>query len=335
MKKSFFFLVGTIFISVAMSSCKKTECLPAGQDGWQKTDLKTGHPWEMGWRKIDIDYTWDLKKILYRDGTTIIFGQTACLVSRNLIDWEERQLPDRYLTPSYSDGPFPVLFQGKIYIEGKDGLYCSNDDGRSWTRVFQAMIEVVAADENWLYIFQAYGSYRSPDGISFEPLVGLDSIIHPIPRNPNIYLTFGKASGGKITLAGIWNTGMEYQFTSCNFGITWEFSTSLLVNDVILDEKVYSNHSGLYFIADGTIEINQIGGIFNSVEKFGRGDGDYYFAGKTNWCYPDSTKQNVNFVMKNNFKNIIIFDEEIQDLEVIGGGRNLMAVGDEGSVYIL
>ncbi|MDA3802329.1 MAG: hypothetical protein PF488_00295 [Patescibacteria group bacterium] len=261
----------------------------------------------------------------------LIFSQTVCYASANLKDWEIRSIPERYLTPDYSDGPFPVLFRGRLYIAGKDGLYYSDDAALNWSLGFKAQIEVVTVDENWLYIFQANGSYRSSDGVYFQSLAKLDNIIKPIPRNPDIYLTFAKAEGGEIVLSGLWNTGMEYEFTSFDAGLTWQSSSFILINDVCLGEKVASNHSGYYFIAQGPLEIYQKGGTFWTLEKF---KGDYYFAGETDDLYSDGIKTERGIIIKNNnFDSAFICPEKIRELEVIHG--NLMAIGDKGTVYML
>jgi hypothetical protein len=271
------------------------------------------------WQKIDLQLSQDLKKILSLNDEVIVFGQTACWASKDLKNWEKRLTPDRDLISNYSRGPFPIFFRGKLYINGKDGLYYSSNAGKSWILGFKTQVEVVAADENFLYIFQTNGSYRSSDGLTFQPLIALDSIISPVLRKPNIYLNFGKAERGKIVLSGFW-ADMEYEFISNDAGLTWQSSKMFLVNDINSGAKVLSNHTGSYFVATGPIEINKPGGTFWSVEKL---DNDYYYAGES---------EGVGVVVKNNFETIFTFPEKIRELEVIDG--KLFAVGDKGALYV-
>ena len=113
---------------------------------------------------------------------------------------------------------------------------------------------------------------------------------------------------------------MEYEFTSHDAGLTWQSSSTLLVNDVVSDVKVLNNHSGFYFIATGPIEINKKGGIFWSAEKL---DNDYYYAGES---------EEKGIIVKNNFESTFVFPEKIRELKVIGS--KLFAVGDKGALYV-
>ena len=79
--KNLIFLVGTIFLLVAMSCEKERLLSQSSEKDWQKIDLQAG-------------YIGDLKKIISLDDEVIVFSQAACWASKDLKHWEERAIPD-------------------------------------------------------------------------------------------------------------------------------------------------------------------------------------------------------------------------------------------------
>lgn len=277
-----------------LSSCQKEE-------SYDKVNL---------WTKVELNSDDPLNKVIIKDGNVLIFSKNYFYLSQDILTWNKFSIPVRHSEAHYSKAPFPVVFNDNIYIDGKDGLYFLNSD-LNWELVVSKNIKALAACNTYIYLFSTRGSYRSSDGLNFQELNSLNEIIKPIPRHPDLLITFAKGDKNKIVLAGHWLTGMAHIFTSYDYGISWERELTQIINDFDENVEILSNHGSTAFIARGDINIYETGGNFYGVKKI---NNDYFFAGLTNNLYTKKEKHKGILVI-NNFEYSCYFEERINNIE--------------------
>ncbi len=306
-------LVILLSISIfLLSSCKKEE------ESYNQVDI---------WTKVELNPNEPLSKVMVKNDDILIFSTNHYYLSKDLKTWNKFSIPKRHPEFHYSNAPFPVVFKDKIYIDGKDGLYFL-DANSNWELVVSKYTRAIAADNNYLYLFSIYGSYRTSDGVNFEALENLNEIIKHVPRQQDLIITFAKGNNDKVVLAGYWTTGMAHIFTSYNNGLSWEREHTFMINDFYGNQQVLSNHAGASFYARGYLQFNKLGGNFFGLTKFNT---DYYFVGLTNKNYEDENLRNKGIITINDFKKSYYFNERINKIEVFK--NNLVAITNNGYIY--
>jgi hypothetical protein len=288
------------------------------------------------WQKIELNTQDDLRSILFYQDEVLIFSTTTCYVSKiyDLQTWETRSMPEMRVIPYSSAGPFLSHFKGRIFINGKNGIYFSSDGAKTWQSGFRGWFNAITADGDWLYLFQAHGSYRSSNGVDFENLSSLDVLTYPYIRRVPLTFTFAKAEKDRVILRGYGDTGMVSVFESLDQGVTWQKITDPNHNNIVDfcgNQQVLSTALGLFFLTKGCININQVGGAFRSVAKC---NNDYYFCGLTNQYFANQEHVGEGIIMKNNdFTSALITPHRMR--KVSSYGNTIIAVGEKGSVYVL
>ena len=288
------------------------------------------------WTKVNIGTAENLQKVIIVDTKTLIFSNTNCYIGTNLSNWEKIDIPD-------SKNICPVIFQGYIYINCKDGIYKSSD-GKSWVKSasLSAMpitaITAISLAANNKKIFAFTGekfhiAFESTDGVNFNEIGDLQKLVFPnyaqgynwgdYPR-----FCFAKAFGDTIYVSGLTNDGpSEMTCRSFDNGITW---TDGISGECITDMELRSygltstanNHSGFCFIIhDKYNELVMQFGVFLTLKYFGA----CYYGGKAN--------EGGIIMVEKNIGNIFYPPEAINRLE--SNEYYIIAVGEKGAVYVI
>lgn len=319
--KKIIFLV--IVLLASSQACDKVELIDFDSSIYEKNLIEN----QSQWKSVEISNQ-ALKKIVIYDNSVFIFSIENCFISSDLVNWQTIELPVSSSFVAYAHNPFPVIFNDNIYIDGANGVYKLMPD-LSWQLIFEKSISAIAADEDYLYTFNIYGSFRSSDGINFEALEEINEIIWPVPRQPHLEITFAKADKGKIILSGTGNTAMAHEFVSLDYGITWQAKPLYLVHDFIGNQRVFSDHGNVSFKSDGDLLIQKLGGRLEGVISLNE---DYYFSGESNKFFPFSVLQNKGIILKNDdFENAVFTEKKVRKLKIFE--KKLIAISDDGKIY--
>lgn len=287
------------------------------------------------WTKVNIGATENLEKILISGNKTLIFSNTDCYIGTNLSNWEKIDIPD-------SKNICPVIFQGYIYINCKDGIYKSSD-GKSWEKSasLSAMpitaITAISLAVNNKKIFAFTGekfhiAFESTDGVNFNEIVDLQKLVFPNYAQGYSWggcpwFGFAEAFGDTIFASGLTSMGSEMTCRSFDNGITW---TEGIGGECITDMELRSygltstanNHSGFCFIIhDKYNELVMQSGVFLTLKYFG----SCYYGGRANGGGIIMVEKNIG--------NIFYPPEAINRLE--SNEYYIIAVGEKGTVYVI
>lgn len=283
---------------------------------------------EKSWTKKEINSNENLKKIIVMNNNLFIFSDYNLYISNDLTNWESIPIPERKEAPNYLNTPYPVVFKGNLFIDGQAGLYKLNLSNLSWELIKEINTSAIASDNNYLYLFSIYGSYRTSDALNFEPLPNLDEMTKHNLRQAKLLISYAKGDEEKIILAGYWHTAMAYVFSSYNQGIDWEIETKLMINDFYKNQSVVSNHARITFYAIGDLNFQKLGGNFLGLTKY---NNNYYFVGHTNRYYENEDKRELGLIVKNDFENVVYFNEVINKIDVFN--NTLIAITNDGYIY--
>lgn len=283
------------------------------------------------WTKIDIQTNENLQKVIILGTKTLIFSNTNCYIGTNLNDWEKVDIPDSF-------NIYPIIFNGYIYINCKDGIYKSLN-GKNWEKSSSLLALSLSANLKKMFAFTSnpyHIAFESNDGMNFSEISGVQSLYLAPNRDASLYnpnFTFSEAFGDTIYASGLSNLGpSEKNCKSFDNGNTWTTDDqSERISDMELDNhygliSTAIDHGGSSYIVHGlNSELKLMGGSFLTLKYFDR---VLYYGGRTD----NNTKNGGIIMTKGNIGNIFYSPEPINRLE--SNQYYMIAVGYNGSVYV-
>jgi len=283
------------------------------------------------WKKISLNTSEDLKKIIVLNNQTIIFSKNHCWVSqgRDLTKWNRLPIPE-------SSSISPVVFQGKIFINSDGPLYISEDNCQTWQAISVTNVVALAANKDAIFAFKngtGTPCLKSNDGISFSTLSSL--VVPDGFQQPPTSFYFAKAMGDTIIASSFHPLSMYGTYRSYDGGNNWQYVVpeyGVSVNDFTLIrgqlEEVGHHSSIPRLIALGYFNLFAEGGELYAVEST---DQDNWFAGSK---ISQGNIEEGGMIMRNlDVTHIFLCPEIIRALKY--NGTNVIAVGNQGAVYIL